>query len=174
MILLCFISNANSVVAVSSIIIAVLSLIVSVRALYLQNEHERKSVMPIGWINLANYKNKIEIAIMNNGIGPMIIDDITTLNRVTGEKKGCLIDWFSNCNHGIVFDTYHTNLGKHAIKAGSKIALLRYSVDTSVTNEIEKAQFIRDKLKNLTLEICFHDIYDKSYNIKKDLDWFGR
>lgn len=173
MILLCVISNANSVVAVSSIVIAVLSLVVSVRALYLQNEHERKSVMPIGWINLANYENEIEIAIMNNGIGPMIISDIITFNRVTGEKKGCPIDWFSNCDHGIVFDTYHTNLGKHAIKAGTKIILLKYSVDTSVTSEIEKAKYIRETLKDLTLEICFHDIYDKSYRIKKQLDWFG-
>lgn len=39
----------------------------------MQRTHNKKSVLPLGFISLANYEDLLRIKIINTGIGPLII-----------------------------------------------------------------------------------------------------
>jgi hypothetical protein len=162
-------NNSELFIAVLSLIVAITSMIFGVVSLVIQRSHNKKSVLPLGVISLANYENDLRIKIKNNGVGPLIIQEIKTYKN--GNFKNYPIDWFENEN--IIWKTFQKNLENYSIPANSESILLEYNVDLSDQKSVNTRELIRNILKDLTIKVKYKDIYDKSFNIERNLSWFN-
>jgi hypothetical protein len=163
-------NNSELFISSISFIVALFSLIFGIISLCIQRSHNKKSVLPLGFISLANYENLLRIKIINNGVGPLIIQNIKTYKNKE-DIKNYPIEWFENDN--IIWSTFRKNLEEYSIAANSESILLEYKVDLSNKQSIETRDIIRNKLKDLTITIEYNDIYNKKYKKERKLSWFS-
>ncbi len=95
------ISEPELIIAFIALITSVASILIGIIGLYIQRNHNKKTVLPVGVINLANYDDSIKILISNNGVGPLIIKSCNTIGL--NESKPYPIDWMSS---GMFFNTF--------------------------------------------------------------------
>jgi len=162
--------DADLFIASIALITSIISIIVGVIALCIQRSHNKKSVRPIGTINLSDFLNRICIKIANNGTGPMIITACKTVKE-DGEEKPYPIDWMPP---EIVWTTFRKGLEDCAVYSGDSLTLLQLEIDKDNPQEAKVRDEIREILKDLELQINYLDIYGKKFVVKRKLDWFGR
>ena len=75
-----------------SLAISVFALIATFYQLYLQRVHNEKSLKPLGQIYFSDRDKTILVQVLNNGLGPLIIDRLTfkkSDNINMFAKEGC-------------------------------------------------------------------------------------
>jgi len=162
-------SKPELIIAFIALVTSAVSILIGLIGLQIQRNHNKKSVLPIGTINLADYEDSIKIRISNNGVGPLIIKSCST--RSSNKSKGYPIDWMPI---KIIFDTFRKGLENHAIVPGASLTLLEKKINFKKEKQIKELDDIRSILKNLELELEFTDIYKKNFKTRRKLDWFGR
>lgn len=162
-------SSPESQIAIMALFVSITSIVIGIIGLHIQRKHNKKSVLPIGTINLADYENCIRVSISNNGIGPMIIENCVT--RSTTELKSYPIDWIPEY---IVLDTYRKKLEGHAIISGNSLTILEITIDETDQEDLKTRDEIRSILKSLIMKINYKDVYGKSFEVTRKFDWFGR
>lgn len=168
--IICLIINdPELLIATIALITSIISIIIGVVGLHIQRKHNKKSVLPIGSINLADYEDCLRIKISNNGVGPMIIKSCIT--KGISESKSYPIDWMPE---GIMWNTFRKNLEDHTIIAGDSLTLLELNVDLNDNTAVVQRNQIRSILNDLEIIIEFSDIYGKCFTKSRKLDWFGR
>lgn len=166
-------NKSDVFISLLSLGVAVLSMAFGIIALLIQRSHNKKSVMPLGFISLADYENRLCIKVTNNGTGPMIIEKVSTFQ--TKNKSNAMeypVDWFANMK--IVWSTYRKSLENFTIAANSHSELLEYVVNEHNENPEELRNQIRGILSELTICVEYKDIYGKRYVMKRELNWFAR
>jgi len=163
------INDAELSIAAIALITSVVSIFIGFVGLRIQRKHNKKSVLPIGTINLADYENCLRIKISNNGVGPLIIKSCNTIGK--NSVKPYPINWMPG---GVVWSTFRENLDNHTILSGSSLTLLELQVNIKNKGEIKQRDKIRTILNDLELEVGYEDIYGKEFKVKRKLDWFGR
>lgn len=163
------INNPELLIASIALLTSVFSIIVGVVGLYFQRIHNKKSVLPLGSINLADYEDCLRIKISNNGVGPMIIKSCIT--KGNSENKSYPIDWMPD---NIIWKTFRRNLEEHAIIASESLTLLELNVDLNDKAAVKQREKIRNILKDLEMTIKYTDIYGKNFTESRKLNWFGR
>jgi len=165
-------NKSDVFVASISLLIAAASMLFGGISLIIQRSHNKKSLMPIGVINVANYENRLAISIINNGIGPMIIKKIKTFKTSDPNiSKDYPIDWFQGENIGWV--TYRKSMIDHAINSGKDAILLEFSTSTTNENPEKIRDKIRETLSGLTLSIEYEGVYRKHCHLSRNLIWFS-
>lgn len=162
--------NTELFIAFISFLVALFSMVFGIISLYIQRSHNKKSVLPLGFISLANYENLLRIKIINNGVGPLILKEIRTYKN-NEEYKNYPIEWFERDN--ITWSTFRKSLEGYSIAANGEIVLLEFKVDLSDKNSIETRDKIRERLKDLTISIEYYDVYNQKYNKERKLSWFS-
>jgi hypothetical protein len=157
--------DPTKLIAFCALVISVVTVISSFIGLWIQRQHNRLSVRPlgnIGYLESINYAEKIQkisLNINNNGIGPMIITSVETLNS-EGIKKGYPLDWFSPEDRiGMEFWAKLENI---ALPAGQHFQILGYSYNSESSEQKQKKDKIKSVLEGLTIRIKYTDIYDKN------------
>lgn len=163
------INDPELLIASIALITSIIFIIIGVVGLHIQRIHNKKSVLPLGTINLADYEDCLRIKISNNGVGPMILKSCIT--KGISESKPYPIDWMPD---GIMWATFRKNLEEHAIIVGESLTLLELNIDLNDKPATEQRDKIRRILKDLELTIKYSDIYGKNFSKSRKLDWFGR
>ncbi len=151
---------------VATLIVAVLALGVSAFSIYSTIHHAKKSILPICKIDISNYEDKIGLSILNCGIGPMIIDNVVFEKNNTRYKS-----IFEIINDIGTFNDFVTEFEGRAIRPEDSLAIFLIE-DGFLTDTIKSS--IRSKLKDVTVMVDYHDIYNKKMKTEvRKLSFFG-
>jgi hypothetical protein len=152
-----------------AITISVLALLATFYQLYLQRVHNEKSLRPLGQIDLIDINNEVSVRVVNNGMGPMIID------RLTFFREG---NSYTNIDDCLTLDSrsYQRIPVNETLQ---KIILPNASLDVFSTEfeAREEKTNIENALKQLAtiaVRVYFRDIYDNRFTMERNLDWFSR
>ena len=74
-------SNPTDFIAALALVTSIASIIIGFWGLWIQRKHNILSVKPIAAIGINDIANQIEITVVNNGTGPLIVKSIETLNN---------------------------------------------------------------------------------------------
>jgi hypothetical protein len=151
-----------------SISVSIITIILGVLSLAFQRSHNRKSVMPYCNIIKRNYENLIEIAIVNSGLGPMIIKHIDTKDINDKCKKLNNTYPIDVVPHDIPYDTFLRGLENTTIASSEEKILLKY-IPRAYGDEYSVKQ-IRDALSQKKLIIKYSDIYGQKITKEESLD----
>lgn len=137
--------------------------------LYLQRVHNEKSLKPLGQIVLEDRKQAIAVHIRNNGLGPLIIDEIRF------DKAGqsyAQIDRCLTLDQKSYMHISSQDVVKRVVLPNASLTVFEDQLKGNESEE-ELAR-IRQELSLLSMTVKFRDIYDKRMRIKRDFQWFSR
>jgi hypothetical protein len=163
----------SALVAMLALGVSFLSVLLTVASLYIQRQHNYKSVTPIARIAILDYEHKVAVRVKNNGIGPLIVDAF----RVTDGDvvKNDLISWMPALPDTVSWDTFFDNLDGASIPAGEQVTVLQLSGDPNDKQFVRGRDSCRKALSALTISLTYRDIYScRMPEAKKRLRWFGR
>lgn len=149
----------------STIIISSLALFATFYQLYLQRSHNEKSVRPFGQIDLEDRKGHIAVRISNNGMGPMI------LNEIRFEKEGKIYTSIKECltldARSYTSITVDDSVQKIILPNAQLIVFETRIGEDEIAN-------VRKQLAPIMIKVFFRDIYDNDFMIERSLIWFER
>lgn len=164
---------ASVIVAALALLTSVVAIVVSAVSMYLQREHNYKSLTPIASFPVGDYEDKIAVNLSNSGIGPLIVTSL----RVTDGKETTsdLISWMPDLPEGIDWATFYSKADGACVPAGSALALLKLAGDPEDLRFSKARDNCRRALGRLRISIVYKDIYQRTMpTVEKDLSWFGR
>jgi hypothetical protein len=161
--------------AVAALFVSAISIILAIFNMTTQRTHNRKSLMPIAHVRLGDYENRMFVRLHNDGIGPMLIDNIVVSKRRSmGRKQSSFVGLVPALPPGILWTTFVTELSGRALSAGKDITILLLEGDPTDQKFLAARQSVRQALSDLRIVIKYRDIYGhKMPQAKRDLDWFA-
>jgi hypothetical protein len=172
------IPNDPLYLTIIAILISFFSVVVGFTTLLIQNYHNRLSVRPLGNIELHDTNSEISIAICNNGLGPMIIKSIETVDK-QGTKKDHPADWIP-WNELTAEHFFKSFKEKDNIRNGMNEVIFQYNFESESGSPKEQRmkeerKLIRNILKDLTIRIRYSNIYrNEQTKIIQSLEGFGK
>lgn len=166
-------SLLQNAIPAAAVAISLIALMVSLWSLWIQRMHNRKSVRPVGHVQLFDSLQELKIQIVNNGCGPMLIKEFTAVRKEI-------------VNHNIVYHLpegilngfthqIHTEPEGYWLAPGDKLVLLNLKGNHSDRKFINAREDVRTILGELDVNLTFCDVYDKKHPIfEKSLSWFKR
>jgi hypothetical protein len=163
-----------AVTAVAALLVSTVSIILAVFNMTTQRTHNRKSLMPIAHVRLGDYENRLFVQLHNDGIGPMLIDNIVvSKSRGWSKKQSSFTGLVPALPPGILWTTFVTDLSGRALSAGKDIVILLLEGDPSDQKFLAARQSVRQALADLRIAVRYRDIYGhKMPPARRDLDWF--
>lgn len=137
-------------------------------SLYLQRVHNAKSLKPLGQIELGDTKSRIYVHIQNNGVGPLIVDNLTFT------RDGSLFNAISDCLDLDAKCYWHTTIDtilKKVIQPDSHLVVFEKNIENHSNEEIDR---IKKELTPISLKLNYRDIYDNTFSFERNLKWFSR
>ncbi|GAB3338623.1 hypothetical protein GCM10027429_24050 [Marivirga atlantica] len=160
-----------------NVIITGLIAIAAFGTLYVQREHNKKSIVPLINIGYGDFENMLYVGITNVGIGPAEITDIEVYKEVPNlEKKNTLIDWLPmKLSKGAKYKFYASRYKDFFLSKGENYKLVEVEIDMSIDEAIEQRESIRQIMKDLYIKVSYKDIYGTvQKNCCRPLSYFGR
>ncbi len=172
--------DGQIITAICAVVISVCSLIVSVISLWRQRQHDRKSVLPIPQIILADYEDRLSVAIENAGVGPLVIQGLDVTHSLSNEVKPSVIAHMPDLPSRYFWSTFAEKVEGRAISAQNRLVLLELVRPDSIEEKFDQTfdqvrNAIRTQLGYLTISVSVADIYGAKLPICiRHLDWFHR
>lgn len=152
-----------------AITISVLALLATFYQLYLQRVHNEKSVRPLGQIDLIDINDQVSVRVVNNGMGPMIID------RFAFFREG---NSYSNIEDCLTLDSrsYQRIPVNEALRkvVPPNAFLDVFAAELAPFEEATQLEDVRKKLAPVTVRVHYRDIYDNKFTTERNLQWFSR
>ena len=149
----------------SATAIAFFSIIIGIINLVFQRSHNVKSVKPHLEIISKFLNNQIELSIGNNGLGPMVIDNIE-IKKSDDQFKSVSLS--SIIPTTIEIENDNVDLINHMVKPSEKVTLIRllpkYLDYGTKSNELTKI------LIQYKIRLRYHDLYNRKSKIEIDLN----
>ncbi len=166
------INDPELLIATIALVTSVVSIFLGMMGLNMQKRHNKKTVLPIAVINLADYNDLVRIRISNNGAGPLIFKSFRTRKMNSPESgKNYPIEWMERVER---FNEYRKGLENHAMLPSDSLTLLEYKIDPDNTTEVKELEAIRTNLKELTLQVLYKNVYGDQFKVERSFEWFGR
>ncbi len=152
-----------------SLLLSVLALLATFYQLYLQRVHNQKSLKPLGQIVLEDQRKTLAVHLRNNGLGPLIIDQISC--HKDGKRYNS-IDQCLDLPPRSYMRTPLDDVVMRVVLPNSSLVIFETCFDEG---QVEATiDHVRQQLALLTLTIEFRDIYDNKMTIERDCQWFVR
>jgi hypothetical protein len=141
----------------------------------LETKREHDMVRPFAYINAGDYEDDVYVKIQNLGLGPMIIIKCRCYeNNDKANAVDDLVDLMPELD-GVNWSTFTLGGPPEVIPAGGESLLIEYETDDMDVNFIINREFIRDSLKNITIELEYSDMFGGNVTSEiKMLSIFGR
>ena len=161
--------SSSDVIAVGALILAIISVFIANKQLAIQQNHNKKSLKPLGQIDLGDYEDNLYAKITNYGLGPLIIESVFFYY---GEnKKSDLIKLLPSLPKDKTYKDFVQKFETKIIAPNNNICI--FDILFSKTENSLRDEF-REILKDITIEVNYKSIYDESITYKKELTWFER
>ena len=167
-------SEAAVIIAGMALILSSISTIAAVIAVFLQRSHNRRSVRPLADILLSDYENRLAVAVLNNGMGPLLIECLEVSLDGKVQNKD-VIDLMPKTPPNIDWWTFVKNLSGRVLSPGERRVVIELRGDESDSNFILFRDKVRNALTSLHLKLRYKDVYGKQMPFcERSLGWFGR
>ena len=163
----------NALAAICALVVSFLSILLTFIALWLQRQHNFKSVTPIASILVGDFENKLQVTVKNTGIGPLIIEKF----RVSGEdgQRDDVISLMPASPTGIHWAAFTANIDGRSVPPNESMIILQLVGDASDEDFAAFRDDVRRALSKLAVSLEYRDIYNRKMPIKqRDLKWFAR
>lgn len=166
-------SLTQIVIPLSAVAVSIIALFVSIWAMRTQQGHNKKSVRPVGHIQLWDSLQGLQVNIVNRGCGPMLIKEF--IAEINGKKeKNIIYHLPKNILSGITHETHSEPKG-YWLLPGGELVLLRIEGDDSNQKFIYVRDTIRSIICDINTNLTFSDVYDETHPVyEKSLEWFKR
>jgi hypothetical protein len=165
--------NSELIVAIAAVAISVISLVASIYFRKSAQEHNRKSVLPIPYLDRSDYEEHAHIRIYNKGTGPMVVTSLTA--RHPDGAEGQIIDIIPPPPEGYLFSDYTRILDPRPIPPGDYSELLAADFDLVQAEAIQYRNDLRRFLKDMFVRCEYTDVYNSQFSpYEVDCKWFGR
>jgi hypothetical protein len=168
--------QAADIIATCAVIISLCSLGATICALYIQREHDQKSVLPIPQIIFGDYENYIFVAIENAGVGPFVIEEIIVENTLSHLTRHSVIEQLPSLPDQYCWTTYIEKIEqRRTLPAQQRLVLLQLDEpkDDSGGFAAVRTQ-VRTALGNLKLSVSGADVYENKFHCSRSLSFFHR
>jgi hypothetical protein len=165
--------NAQTVTTVCAFVVSCFAIVYQRRSLKLQKKYNEMSIVPIGDIKVGDYEEDIYVSIVNNGIGPLLLQDVFVNDGKKTEKS--IIILLPPAFKDTEWADFIGEVTLWALRPGDQVFLLRKKFTSNSSASTEERDRLRKFLMSLTVRITYTDIYQKkSYTSERKLEWFGR
>ena len=150
------ISESNNLPTYITAFTAILAVVLTTISLYFYRKHNILSVKPIPSLQYYIGEKEINIELCNEGLGPMIVDKMLICS--SNDQKSSVGAFSFEC----------WNAGSESIiRSGDKVLLfdLKLIKRLSELDKITMMDLVTlvEILNNLTMDLQYHDIYDKKH-----------
>lgn len=152
-----------------AIIVSILALIATFFQAYLQRVHNQKSVKPLGQIDFRDLNGHLFVAVTNNGVGPLIIEQAEYLKA---DKSHTKLNDLLHIDIKMYDNVVVANGVVKVVYPGTQLRLFEITFE-QLGSEVTIDQ-TRADLSLLTLKISAKDIYDNKIELARSLEWFNR
>ena len=171
------------VISIFSVVTSIVAIVIAIITYKSQVRHNKNSVKPILNIIVGDYEDRLYVKIVNNGVGPALIEETLCVNEKSKAKDACLIhlipyqvEFSENSHTELVtlspLTDFVEDIKGRTVAPGGSITLLKLS---SVLSSMTKKRFaLRTILKDVTVTIHYSDVYGDAYVTERTLDFFGR
>ena len=162
--------------AIAALAISFLSIVLTTLNLWMQRTHNRKSVLPIGHIAVGDYEEDVFVRLRNDGIGPMIIEDVTVYRtNKPGDSKNSIIDFMPELPGEYAWATFLRDIIGRAVSPQDQLTLIELKGEPTHEDFEASKNIVRRVLSELSVTVSCKNIYNERMpTISRRLDWFGR
>ena len=157
--------------SIMAIFISASSMVLAAITLLVQRKHNKLTVRPIAELVLTDQKNLIEIAIRNNGVGPLMCNEVVTKNG-QNEQRRHITDFLSPLSalHSFQCNTLRKDFW---VAPGDEMVLFSFKHELDYFSE--DVNQIRSDISQLLISVLYSDIYNQTMPLyTKSLSWFNR
>lgn len=136
---------------------------------HLQRVHNAKSVKPLGQIYFWDRDKTIAIRIVNNGLGPLIID------RLTFSKSDTIYSSIDECLELDARSYMHALLNdsvQRVVLPNSHLTV--FETQFKDDEGEDRMNHVRKQLSSIILKVEGQGIYDNKIILERDFQWFAR
>ena len=182
------VNRIQIVISVCSLVTSIVAIIIAIITYKSQVRHNKNSVKPILNIVVGDYEDDLYVKIVNNGVGPALINKTLCVNKRYKQEDFCLIQ-----NSRLIQDPCLVHLIPHSVKFRDSFVVLSHFTDfveniegrtippgdsitlLELSGKREKYNALRAILKDVTVTVHYSDVYnDKQPTTERALDFFGR
>ena len=156
----------SDIIACSALIVAVVSVLIAMRQLDIQQNHNKKSLKPIGYIDVGDYEENLYAKISNHGLGPMII--IKAEFKNSQKTLSNIVDFLPD---GFIYDDFVKEFQNKIITPNNYLYLFNALFEEGNFEDKDKFRAI---LKDITVIFHYKSVYGEDDSCSRKLDWFGR
>lgn len=150
-----------------TVVISWLAWLALLYQVYLQRTHNEKSLKPLGQIDLEDRQGHIYVRVTNNGLGPMIVDQL--IFQKAGKTYTIIEDCLELDSRSYTRVSVNESVRKVILPNGHLVIF-----ETRLERSEEDAHRVRHQLSPIGLKVAFRDIYDNRAVIERDFGWFSR
>lgn len=163
----------ETAIAVAVAFISFLAFIVSVCSLWIQRTHNRKSVRPIGHIQLHDSLQGLHVKLVNKGVGPLLVKEfIAVRNAVI--KHNIVYHLPEHILDGFTHE-FHTEPEGYWLIPGDELTLLQLEGDHLDKKFAYVRENVRSILSEINVNLIYCDIYDHKHPVfRKSFSLFKR
>lgn len=136
---------------------------------HLQRVHNRKSVKPLGQIYFWDRDKTIAVRVINNGLGPLIID------RIVFSKSDNIYSSIVDCVDLPAKSFMHSSsddIVKRVVLPNSSMTVFEAALEEGESEA--SLDRVRNQLTPIALKVEGRDIYDNKIILERDFKWFSR
>lgn len=162
--------------AIAALFISFLSIVLTTLNLWMQRTHDRKSVLPIGHIVVGDYEEDIFVRLRNDGIGPLIIENVTVYRTdEQSDSKNSIIDFMPELPGKYAWTTFVRDVKGRALSPKDQLTLIELKGEPTYEDFEASKGIVRRVLSGLSVMVNCRNIYNERMpTISRQLDWFGR
>ena len=139
---------------------SIASILIGYLALKSQQRHHRLSVKPIAHIHFITAKNRVEIEIRNDGVGPMICSNVRVYQDRSNPETN-FRDAIQILQDSQYYVEWYGAKSEFAIRPGDQKSILRVYSDKVDPEYLKYRHEVLEEIQKFTLELDYRDIYDR-------------
>lgn len=172
MVFMCVINLIKNIFCVhADTVIAIVAVVISFATYIGQIKFNKQSIRPVVDIITGDYEGDVFVKIVNNGVGPAIIQSIDCIG-LNGMRNSVLIDLIRTISDDlsdVVFSDFTEDIVNRTLPVNGEIVLVALN-----TEDEEIQMMLRRVLKDVTIDIQYKDIYEDSFYKNRKLDFYNR
>lgn len=175
------VTNTNLCTALTSIFTVLLSgiaILISILNLRSLQQFNKRSVKPFLSFDLVDLPNRIAIKLRNDGIGVAILHSSQFTNCTGGNNSETLLSAIEALDAKQIFSNpsrwkrYQQSYSQLAIAPNQEKFLIE--IELNKNQNCEELEDLRCILKQISTTITYKDIYNQTYSLNENFQYFGR
>lgn len=165
--------SVMAMTAVLAVLVASGSLIATLVTLFIQRQHNRKSVVPVAEFVFGDYENHLEVALENKGLGPLRVDQLIVTDGKHATDR--LVSRMPEPTERIAWSAFTGDISGRWLSPGERIVILKLEGDDDDPDFSAFRDEVRRKLGKLEIAVHYSDVYSKPQPSRgRGLNWFLR